>query len=222
MIIFSNYWKTRVVRYPLLALGALAATVATGARLDLGKSDWAAWVQAIGTIVALGVAIFVMRGQNAAAAKLAVDADLRTHQRRARSVSALVYRAERQISNCVDAVRSVAREGNQAHMRTMLRNANKVLSARRSALEQIPAHDLGSYEMVEGLLGMIGCITVFEKIIDDYLSDPRVNMPTDQIANRMDVVTEGQERSSACFAEGLRQLGVLPPTPGSREGSQGS
>lgn len=53
MTINFRYWKTRVVRYPLLALGASAALVVTGLNRGLGKSDWAAWVQAIGSIAAI-------------------------------------------------------------------------------------------------------------------------------------------------------------------------
>ncbi|GAB3436695.1 hypothetical protein NX773_10255 [Massilia solisilvae] len=42
---------------------------------DLHAQDWAAWVQAVGSTAALGVAIFVMSRQNAHAARLRGTSD---------------------------------------------------------------------------------------------------------------------------------------------------
>jgi len=75
MAIFSNYWKTRVIHYPLLALCAVAVCITTGLDQGLTKSDWASWVQAVGSIVAIIVAFAVAnRQQREAANKLKADA----------------------------------------------------------------------------------------------------------------------------------------------------
>lgn len=46
-------------RHALLALAASASLVLTGLRADLTKSDWAAWVQAAGSIAAIAVAFWI-------------------------------------------------------------------------------------------------------------------------------------------------------------------
>lgn len=54
-------WKR--ARWPFwLALGTVAFA-ATGIWVDLSKADWAAWVQAVGSVVAIGAAIAVARRQ---------------------------------------------------------------------------------------------------------------------------------------------------------------
>lgn len=50
MAIISNHFKTRLVRYPVIALGVLAAGILTGLRYDLSRADWGAWVGSIGTV----------------------------------------------------------------------------------------------------------------------------------------------------------------------------
>lgn len=70
MAINLNYLKTRVVRYPLLALAVLAAIIATGSRFDLSKSDWSGWAQAIGATVGIAVAIYIPAKQRSEAARL--------------------------------------------------------------------------------------------------------------------------------------------------------
>ena len=67
MTINLNYWKTRVVRYPLLAVTGGIAIVATGLSFDLNKSEWAYWVQAIGSIGAILGAVGVANFQTSRA-----------------------------------------------------------------------------------------------------------------------------------------------------------
>lgn len=50
MAINFNYLKTRVVRYPLLALVGFAAIVVLGLNCGLNKADWGTWVGSIGTV----------------------------------------------------------------------------------------------------------------------------------------------------------------------------
>lgn len=47
------------VGYSLFAIAGIAAVIGIGVAFGLGKSDWAAWVQAVGAIIAVGVAIWV-------------------------------------------------------------------------------------------------------------------------------------------------------------------
>ncbi len=53
MIIISNSFKTPFVRKLVLASAAATAFVSSGLYFDWGKSDWASWVQAAGSIGAI-------------------------------------------------------------------------------------------------------------------------------------------------------------------------
>lgn len=53
MAINLNYFKTRVVRYPLLTLTFTCALIVTGYGCGLKPADWASWVQAFGSIGAI-------------------------------------------------------------------------------------------------------------------------------------------------------------------------
>lgn len=63
MTININYLKTRVVRYPLAILASGSALIVTGLDVGLNKSEWAYWVQAIGSIAAILGAFAVARWQ---------------------------------------------------------------------------------------------------------------------------------------------------------------
>lgn len=64
MTIRLNHFRTRVVLYPLLGVAVSAFLISLGLKFDLSKSDWASWVQAIGSVAALAVAMIVMLWQN--------------------------------------------------------------------------------------------------------------------------------------------------------------
>jgi len=51
--------------FALVAFAALAGAVYAGRAWDLSKSDWASWVQAVGSIFAILVAVVVVRMQHA-------------------------------------------------------------------------------------------------------------------------------------------------------------
>ena len=53
MPINSNYLKTRLVRRVALTASIITALIASGFLVDLNKSEWAAWVQAVGAILAI-------------------------------------------------------------------------------------------------------------------------------------------------------------------------
>ena len=61
MAIKIKYLKTRVARYPVLAFCAVVACIATGLDQGLTKSDWASWVQAVGSIAAIGGALWIFK-----------------------------------------------------------------------------------------------------------------------------------------------------------------
>lgn len=70
MTITLKHFKTRVVRYPLIAFGVTSALLLTGMNEGLKQAEWAVWVQSIGATVGLGIAIFIPYRQRKDAVKL--------------------------------------------------------------------------------------------------------------------------------------------------------
>jgi type II secretory pathway pseudopilin PulG len=64
----------RWVRRALLGAACVALVLTTGLRAELTKSDWASWVQAVGSIAAVLAAIAVVGWQDAAARRQRVAA----------------------------------------------------------------------------------------------------------------------------------------------------
>ncbi|QKY08752.1 hypothetical protein [Janthinobacterium lividum] len=50
MTITINHFKTRVVRYPLFALGLACTLITTGLHAGLNTAEWAYWIAAVGTV----------------------------------------------------------------------------------------------------------------------------------------------------------------------------
>ena len=150
--------------YVLLAFALIGGSVAIaiiGNQAGLTKDSWPGWVQAIGSIAALGVAIFVMARQNAHSARLLAETDVRIMLRRAAAVSALVVRANERLQECTASLTSVAVPGDNRKVHIMWTVVGPTLRQCKSALEMVPAHELGGYKMVNGLHSMIDSLHNF-------------------------------------------------------------
>lgn len=155
--------KSHVLLGIAIVVGAVVAAL-IGNYFGLNRETWPGWGQAIGSIAALGVAIFVMSQQNEHAAKLLVDVDKRAILRRAASVKALIEGAILQMKVCCEEL--------PPHYQDPFRTIERILAARftaslsiksvRDALIAIPAHELGSYEMTKALQVIIECLSDLE------------------------------------------------------------
>ena len=176
------------MKYPYLTVALLVFfgvvdIVILGNHYDLTKSDWSGWVQAIGSIAALAVAIFVMSRQNAHSARLLAEADVRIMLRRAAAVSALVVRASERLQECTASLGHDARTGDNASFHTLWTVAGPALRQCKSALELVPAYELGGYKMVNGLHSMIDSLHNFLLLGEEWEKevfptfDPNIQIP---------------------------------------------
>ena len=143
-------------------------TACIGNYAGLTKDSWPGWVQAIGSIAALGVAIFVMGQQNKHAAKLLLESDKRALLRRVSSVEVLLARALEQVKSCAEVLPSVANIGSVELLSTAKNTMIHNISEARRVLLIVPAHELGSYEMTTGMQDMIDCLGHLERTIDSW------------------------------------------------------
>ncbi|MDY0975029.1 hypothetical protein SOM61_08645 [Massilia sp. CFBP9012] len=203
----TKFWK--IIGFWAMGLLLLVATMiiirwivvfVTWSSLDSG------WAQVIGSIAALAVAIFVMSRQNAHAARLIVDADLLALRRRCAAVSAIVARAER-LSKNPYTLAIVPREeiGDMSrHCRKLTSKANSIESM-LTKLEAIPAHELGSFEIVDSLTAIHGNLRVFRGILQEWISRPELIGLPKQI-NRNHSFIANVEQAIEKFETGVRNL----------------
>lgn len=146
-----------VIMLGLLAMVHMLSTTA------LWSSEGAAWVQAIGSILAIWIAIFVADRQHKSAIRLMQSADRLAVRRQLESVLAILDQAAIQVRYVADAIFG---EGIYAHYRTnsqpgsidmdlfLLYQASQRYASKPpfdslvEVINRIPLHELGSAKMV--------------------------------------------------------------------------
>ena len=145
------------MKYPYVTIALLVIFGVTdiailGNHFELTKSDWSGWVQAIGSIAALGVAIFVMSRQNAHSARLIAQADQLSLKRRADAIAVIMESAHRQTTHCLKQTRKGANARDLAETKAAFVTAKHFMGDVHRMLSSIPLYDLGSADMADGIL----------------------------------------------------------------------
>ncbi len=134
--------------------------IALGHQYKLDAAGWASWVQAVGSIAALAVAIFVMSQQNAHATRLALSADTKALRRRGESVLVLIQHSYSVLGTAKNLIEAVLDDGTTVDAIDMaLKVSRGKLEEVRRVLVSVPAHELGAFEMTASLQKAIGAIT---------------------------------------------------------------
>lgn len=141
------------IRDGLLAIAFMAALFATGLHFDLTKSDWAAWVQAIGSVGAIFFAVWTTQRQIAAQAQQAKDAEGRAIKRANDALLAVVDGAAKQFLS-LEPVMDVGNSDDFGIYSFMFHYEEQSFTNAINALETVRLIDLGSYELVEAVAGM--------------------------------------------------------------------
>lgn len=150
--------RTVIAAFSLLSLYGLIefldATFDRHGWTRLDASAWASWVQAVGSIAALGIAIYVMSKQNAHAARLVADADRIATLRKVNSVRAILRRYYAQLSTANATIQSFY--GRLPHVTNddgrKLAAAYDALKGIPANLQAIPVFEIGSFELAQAVL----------------------------------------------------------------------
>ncbi|HVK94494.1 MAG TPA: hypothetical protein VM571_07175 [Noviherbaspirillum sp.] len=113
-------------------------------------SAWAAWVQAVGSIFAILVAIWVGHRQSEGARKQAHEMDMKAVSRRHDAIRAILDEAYAQ---CLRVAPEFA-GGLSFHTLSFMFFNERSFDDAISTLEKIPLHELDSYELVSGISGL--------------------------------------------------------------------
>lgn len=127
--------------------------IAIGLLVDLTKSEWAAWVQAIGSIAAIAGAVWLTQRQIDAQAKITRDAENRELKRFHDALLAVVDGAAKQFLK-LEHVMDVAISDDFGTNSFMFDYEDQSFTDAINALETVRLVELGSYELVEAIAGM--------------------------------------------------------------------
>lgn len=161
---FKNILARWDVRFGCVVC-ATAGFTALGIYFDLNRSEWASWVQAIGSIAALAVALYIMSRQNKNAIRLVLDSDMRALRRRGQCVAAIVHNAAIDAAILADSFEEVCRRDVDEEIRALHRISSTKITEAKVALLAVPAHDLGSHKMTSALHTSISCLSDIEMIL---------------------------------------------------------
>lgn len=141
------------------------------------SADWAAWVQAVGSIAALVVAIYVMSQQNKNAVHMVVNADRRALQRRAAAVSVVVDRSNLVLVACANSLEAALKQADfTVHALFDFKTSRPAIAKALDRLEAIPIHELGSAEMAGAIDDLVKCLAYFAMVMDIW-SEPNCASP---------------------------------------------
>ena len=194
--------------YVLLAIALIGGSVAIaliGNHMGLTKDSWPGWVQAIGSIAALGVAIFVMSQQNKHAAKLLVDADKRASLRRAHAAAAIIDRADSQVKRACQFIAVSLAVGNASNILSTITTTKFLILESQSAVRIIPTHELGSDKMISGLHRIIGILVAFDKGLEMWLGQTPLASSEDINAFLMMTIMQLDDAKTE-FSQGIEVL----------------
>ena len=200
------------MKYPYLTVALLLFfgiidIAILGNRYELTKSDWSGWVQAIGSIAALGVAIYIMSRQNQHSAQLLIDADKRALLRRADATAAVVDRATKQLQQFLELITRNLPAGDESKIRSAIFTAKFALQEPQAATRAIPAHELGSYKMVNGLIKIVEVFSTFDKWAEVTLAETPLKS-TQDIERILTKMSSNCDKAKIVFFEGVEALKI--------------
>ena len=114
----------------------------------MGVAEWAYWVQAIGSIVAISGAFFLGDRQARSSVRLVVYADRVTAIRKAKAILAVTNAAQAHTSRAMKAFDS----DGFSYIALACNYEDTTMQSLIQALADIPAHEVGSYNAVAAIL----------------------------------------------------------------------
>lgn len=161
----GKHWE--YIAAGLAAVAIFLSVWRIGNAFDLNKNEWAAWVQAIGSIGAIVATIFVLNRQNLHAQRMFEQADRRERVRTAKSVGAIASKIIGKISSQLQCITDTENPELANFVLNCLRTKEEQDSAEvmvRTAAA-IPLHELGSYNLVIGIQLLCDVTRQYDKFI---------------------------------------------------------
>lgn len=152
MTIVSTVKKT--LERAAFKLAGIVLGLVFALHLPSSSSDWAAWVQAFGSILAIICAFDLGQRQVNAARKQAQEKEESDDRNKRESIAAIAQNAIMQ----ADSVTRLANATSEDFFRASFSFPVHMLDEAIDSLAAIPLHAVGSYRAVMGITGLIGAI----------------------------------------------------------------
>lgn len=200
-----RFWER--VGYSIFAAAGIATVIGIGIAFELGKSDWAAWVQAGGSIGAIVGAVILMKHQNDAAVSLAVAMDNRAMGRRIAAVEAIV-------ENCYEISEILqvhTKPINSFYDYFFSTFSPDDLESALDALNAVPVHTLESYKMVRSVHTLNRNLRRLQPYAEIHTSMKDVHYTFESDDARMvDYYCKNVREARDLFRESIIELGHKP------------
>lgn len=178
-----------------------------GAAIELNSSEWAAWVQAVGSIGAIVGAVVLMKRQNDAAATLAVTMESRALGRRIAAIEGIV-------ENCYEISEIL-----QVHTKPINSYFDYFFStfspddleSALGALMAVPVHTLESYKMVRAAQDLAHTLRRLQPYAEIHASMKDVHYTFGgNDATTVNYLCKKVREARALFQESIIELGHKP------------
>lgn len=172
----KKLWRFLNIPQVMLAHLAFWATVDLlqwGFYESLSKAEWASWVQAVGSVLAITFAFLIGQQQASATLQSVRDADALSAFRKFDSVLAVADEAQ-------NYAKEVSKSFSQAHAHYLLlriTHSDQRIQIRLDALQAIPAHELGSYRAVSSFLALKNAVVDFHTAVTRAMRDFESSRP---------------------------------------------
>lgn len=161
-----NNWY---MKYAVVVLSAMAGFAAHQwvPWCKLGAAEWASWVQAIGSIFAVGAAAWVAIYQNRTADRQAGLDRLLNRVEKLNAVHAIAVAGLKLLRDMEDAYLE------RRAVRYFIGDFSEAaFSHAHSAIKAIPLHELGSYNMVAGLMDLADALAQVLEAVNERRKHP--------------------------------------------------
>lgn len=199
------------MKYPYLTVSLLVVfglidIAIVGNQFGLDATTWPGWVQAVGSIAALAVAIFVMSRQNENALQLILETERRGMQRRANSVFAIVQRAHKQLNSCVDTIEKMAATGDTSKVTVAWTLTRRITTQLQIVLTAIPTHELGSFDLALGIHQSLDALNLFNHCADtDEMKQAESGQVSD-LSKTCELLRKNIKTASDTFKKGMSEM----------------
>jgi hypothetical protein len=156
--------KAFLILYPI-AVFLVALSILT-AQFDHSGADWPAWTQAVGSILAILAAGGAALYQGRTAQRQAERARLQSIADRAAAIAAIAVKAQ-DLINGFDA--SFVKR--KSHDYFMSEYSKTSFSHVERALISIPLHELGNYDLVDGIIKLTEAMSMISEFCQDLDDD---------------------------------------------------
>lgn len=221
MTTISAWMKNTYVITVLLIVFTVVDLVLLGRYAELSKSDWASWVQAIGSIGAIIVAFLVADASSRRARAQAHEMEQRQIDRKHQSICAILDDA---VLQCQEVLYEAELTDRLTKFSFLVTYDPIAFAAVLTSIQAIPLHELSGYNAVRGISALRNAMIAIQRQVDIPTAETKpenfFDTPTEEeqafeelrLMGRRTAVIESARAAGAAYLVAINSLGGTPST----------